>query len=74
MIGVMMCNKLYEIKMKKLDETYTVEEVAEALKLHPYTIRRLVREKKILAFKIGGQWRFKKEAINRLINNSDKRK
>ena len=44
------------------------------LKLHPYTIRRLVREKKIPAFKIGGQWRFKKEAINRLINNSGRRK
>ncbi|RKY41786.1 MAG: hypothetical protein DRP81_08110 [Candidatus Omnitrophota bacterium] len=47
----------------------TVEEVAEALKLHPYTIRRLCREGKIPAFstaegrfasgeKFGGQWRF----------------
>lgn len=50
--------------MKKLTETYTVEEVAEALKLHPYTIRRLSRERKIPAFKFGGQWRFRKDDID----------
>ncbi len=50
--------------MKKLGETYTVEEVAEALKLHPYTIRRLSREGKIPAFKFGGQWRFRKDEID----------
>lgn len=56
--------------MANLSETYTVEEVAEALKLHPYTIRRLSRDKKIPAFKFGGQWRFKKEDIDLLIKKS----
>ncbi len=50
--------------MKKLTETYTVEEGAEALKLHPYTIRRLCREGKISGFKVGGQWRFRKDEID----------
>jgi excisionase family DNA binding protein len=45
--------------MPKLEQAYTVEEVAKALKLHPYTVRRLSREGKIPAFKFGGQWRFK---------------
>ncbi len=45
-------------------ETYTVDEVAQALKLHPYTIRRLSREEKIPAFKFGGQWRFRKDEID----------
>jgi len=53
------------MKEKKFIETYTVEEVAEALKLHPYTIRRLCREGKIPAFKFGGQWRFRKDEIDR---------
>lgn len=44
-------------------DVYTVGEVAKALKLHPYTIRRLCREGKIPAFKFGGQWRFKKSGI-----------
>ncbi len=49
--------------MKNPLESYTVEEVAQALKLHPYTIRRLSREGKIPAFKFGGQWRFRKSEI-----------
>lgn len=48
-------------------EVYTVEEVAKALRLHPYTVRRLCREKRVPAFKFGGQWRFKKEDIDLLI-------
>jgi len=44
--------------MKKLAESYTVDELAQAIKLHPYTIRRLCREGKIPCFKFGGQWRF----------------
>ena len=51
--------------MKKLVESHTVEEVAEALKLHPYTIRRLCRDGKIPGFKFGGQWRFRKDAIDK---------
>ena len=49
--------------MKNPLESYTVEEVAQALQLHPYTIRRLSREGKIPAFKFGGQWRFRKSEI-----------
>jgi len=49
--------------MKKFIESYTVEELAEAIKLHPYTVRRLCREGKIPCFKFGGQWRFDVEEI-----------
>lgn len=59
--------------MKNLIETYTVEEVAKALKLHPYTIRRLSREDKIPAFKFGGQWRFNKEEIHKWMNKGKKK-
>lgn len=51
--------------MKNLAETYTAEDVAQYLKLHPYTVRRLAREKKIPAFRVGGQWRFRKDEIDR---------
>ena len=49
--------------MKEKIEFYTVEEVAKVLRLHPYTVRRLCREKKVPAFKFGGQWRFDKSEI-----------
>ena len=54
--------------------TWTVDEVAAFLKLNPYTIRRLVRQGKIPAFKIGGQWRFRKEEIDRFIKTLEKQK
>ena len=50
--------------MKELVKAFTVEEIAEYLRLHPYTIRRLAREKKIPAFRAGGQWRFRKDDID----------
>ena len=57
--------------MKQLMEAYTVEEVAGALRLHPYTVRRLSRERKIPAFKFGGQWRFRKDEIDRWSKNKN---
>ena len=51
--------------MKKLAEAYTAEEISKYLKLHPYTVRRLAREKKIPAFRVGGQGRFRKDDIDR---------
>lgn len=42
----------------------TAEEVAEFLRIHPYTVRRLAREGKLPGFRIGGQWRFKKKIID----------
>ncbi len=49
--------------MQENVEFYTVDEVAKVLRLHPYTVRRLCREKRVPAFKFGGQWRFGKTEI-----------
>jgi excisionase family DNA binding protein len=43
----------------------TVEDVAEYLQVHPSTIYRLVKQKQFPAFKIGGDWRFNRESIDR---------
>jgi len=46
-------------------ELYTAEEVARVLRLYPYTVRRLCWEKRIPAFKFGGQRRrFRKNKID----------
>ncbi len=57
--------------MQENVEFYTVDEVAKILRLHPYTVRRLCREKRVPAFKFGGQWRFRKEEINKLTLGSE---
>jgi excisionase family DNA binding protein len=55
--------------MKELVKAFTAEEIAEYLRLHPYTVRKLAREKKIPAFRVGGQWRFRKDEIDSWSKN-----
>lgn len=43
----------------------TVKDVAAYLGLHPGTIYRLARNRKIPAFRIGIDWRFNRESIDR---------
>jgi excisionase family DNA binding protein len=42
---------------KELPSIMTIEEIAEYLKLHPLTVRKLARDGAIPAFKVGRQWR-----------------
>ena len=44
----------------------TAEQVAHYLKVDKFTVYRLVSQKKIPAFKVGSQWRFKRRMIRRL--------
>ena len=41
----------------------TTEQVARYLKIDKFTVYRLVTQKKIPAFKVGNQWRFKKNQL-----------
>ena len=45
----------------------TLEEVAEFLRVHPSTVYRLLRSHSIPAFKLGSDWRFNQESIERWI-------
>jgi excisionase family DNA binding protein len=45
------------------EEFMTTKEVAQYLRVDEYTIYRLVSQKKIPAFKIGNQWRFKRSML-----------
>jgi excisionase family DNA binding protein len=50
----------------------TTEQVARYLKIDRFTVYRLVTQKKIPAFKVGNQWRYKKELIDAwLTKNSN---
>ena len=45
----------------------TVREVAECLKVHTSTVYRLIRERQLPAFKIGSDYRFDQDAIEKWI-------
>jgi len=49
------------------EDILTIKEVAEYLKVTERTLYRLVQERKIPAFKVGGSWRFRKAEINTWI-------
>jgi excisionase family DNA binding protein len=50
----------------------TTEQVARYLRVDKFTVYRLVTQKKIPAFKVGNQWRFKRKLIDAwLVKNSN---
>lgn len=46
-------------------DVMTLEEVAEYLRVHRSTVYRLLKKNQIPAFKIGSDWRFNAEDIER---------
>ena len=45
------------------------KETAHYLGLHLITIYRLIKKGELPAFKLGGQWRFKKDLLDKWIEN-----
>ncbi len=46
-------------------EVLTIKELAVYLHVHPTTIYRLLREDKLPAFRVGANWRFRREEIDK---------
>ncbi|MDD3049444.1 MAG: helix-turn-helix domain-containing protein [Bacilli bacterium] len=53
-----------------MDELYTVEQAAEYLKVSSKTIRRLIKSEKLLASKVGGAWRIRKNDIENYLDET----
>ena len=53
-------------------EVLTVKEVCELLQLHQSTVYKLIKEGKIPAFRIGSDWRFRKDLIMRWMAENTK--
>lgn len=52
----------------KLGEVFSLQELSEYLKIPMSTLYKIVREGKIPSQKIGRQWRFRKETIDRWLD------
>lgn len=48
-------------------EILTVKEICELLRVHPTTVYKLIRQGKIPSFRIGSEWRFRKDLILRWL-------
>ena len=47
------------------DEVLTVKEVCNLLQVHPSTLYKLVRQGSIPSFRVGIDWRFRRDVIER---------
>jgi excisionase family DNA binding protein len=50
-----------------------VRELAEYLRVHQATVYRLLRQQKLPAFRVGADWRFNREEIERWTTHEQKR-
>jgi len=48
----------------------TTEQVARYLKVDKFTIYRLVAQKKLPAYRVGNQWRFKKKILEQWLQKN----
>ena len=53
------------------DVVMTSIEAAEYLKMHVKTVRRLAKERKIPAKKVGSEWRFLKSVLDRWLAHEE---
>ena len=58
---------------KEPDSIMTIEEVAAYLKIPKSTVYLLAQEGKIPCQKVGRQWRFRKEVIDRWFESDEKK-
>lgn len=55
-----------------MKEVLTPKEAAEYLSVHVRTLYRLVKKGEIPGRKVGGSWRFKKDALDAWLSGRDK--
>ena len=54
-------------KRPQRTQIMTLKEVAKYLGVHSMTVYRLLKEKKLPGFKVGGQWRTKKDVLDEFL-------
>jgi excisionase family DNA binding protein len=50
--------------MKAEHPLFTIQQAAQYLNINRFTVYRMIAKRRIPAFKVGNQWRFKQEMID----------
>ena len=56
-----------------MDQLMTIEEVARYMRVSRFTVYRMAKDRSIPATKIGRQWRFQREEIDRWVRDQFRR-
>jgi excisionase family DNA binding protein len=54
-----------------MSKIMTLEEVSQFLQVHPSTVYRLLKQHVIPAFKLGNDWRFNQESLERWVKQQE---
>lgn len=54
-----------------INELFTVQEVADKLKIHVQTVRKWIKEGKIKALKLGSDWRVTEQSISEFLKSNE---
>lgn len=60
--------------MNEMNRLMTIEEVAAYMQVSRFTVYRLAKERSMPATRIGRQWRFQKEEIDRWMREQYQRR
>jgi excisionase family DNA binding protein len=55
-----------------MPKVMTLEETADYLRVHPSTVYRLLKKRRLPGFKVGSDWRFNLESIDRWREEAEK--
>jgi len=58
--------------MESGHEILTMKDICDLLRVHPSTVYKMVRQGKIPSFRIGSDWRFRTDAIERWMAEQSK--
>ncbi len=58
--------------MEEQDTVFTVQELAEYLRMRPLTIYKHASAGKLPGFKVGSHWRFKRQTIDEWIKSQER--
>jgi len=53
------------------DNLLTVDEVAVRLRLHAETVRKLLRTRRLVGFKIRRRWRIRQSSLDKFMNDRE---
>lgn len=60
-------NRMHRQMKERLEEIFTIDELAAYLKASKRTVYRLAASNQIPAFKLGGTWRFRRAELDKWI-------
>jgi len=55
-------------EQKVISDIMTLQEVADYLKIADKTVSRMIQKREIPCFRVGGQWRFRRSAVDSWLN------